>query len=293
MADTEKTYGTIVTDMGVHLMAMATLEGRKVNITQFAVGDGDGAYYQPNSSMLELKNEKWRGDVSSVSVNDQSSNMIDVVAVIPSNVGGWTIREMGIFDEFGNLVVICNTPDTEKVVITSGAAGEIELTMHVEISNAGVISLVIDPNVMYSTKKDLENHNSSNKAHDENFRKKADIIDLNSHANNINIHVNPETMKNYDIAISGLIGHTENTALHVSNEDKTAWTQGAQTAAQVADSVSTCLKKIIDLESRITRLEDALFNSVTGNPFITTFESLDGINRTKGVWNEKQKRLEC
>lgn len=105
--------------------------------------------------------------------------------------------------------------DTEKVIITSGAAGEIELTMHIEISNTGAISFVIDPNVVTATKKDLADHNTSQTAHAAEFEKKADVTALNDHANNSDIHVNPTTMGNYDTAIAGLIDHTEDTEVHV------------------------------------------------------------------------------
>lgn len=158
MAEIENTYGSIVTDVGVQLITQAVMEGQKVNITTLAVGDGGGSYYKPNSTMTALKGEQWRGKVNRVEVNEKSPNMIDVVAVVPSDVGGWTIREMGVFDdaEEPNMIAVCNTPDTEKVIITSGAAGEIELTMHIEISNTGAISFVIDPNVVTATKRTLQ-----------------------------------------------------------------------------------------------------------------------------------------
>lgn len=83
MPDTERTYGTIVTDVGTSLITQAAMEGVKVNITQLAVGDGGGAYYQPFPAMTELKNERWRGAINRVEVNEQSPNMIDVTAVVP------------------------------------------------------------------------------------------------------------------------------------------------------------------------------------------------------------------
>ena len=89
----DKTYGTLVTDCGIQLIAAAVMEGKKINITDLAVGDGGGSYYKPNSTMTALKGEKWRGKVNRVEINEKSPNMIDVVAVIPSDVGGWTIRE--------------------------------------------------------------------------------------------------------------------------------------------------------------------------------------------------------
>ena len=164
-----------------------TLRLTDTDIHMAAVGDGGGSYYKPNSTMTALKGEKWRGKVNRVEINEKSPNMIDVVAVIPSDVGGWTIREMGVLDETETLIAVCNTPDTEKVIISSGAAGEIELTMHIEISNADAISFIIDPNVVTATKKDIADHDASKTAHAAEFEKKADVTDLNAHANNTDI----------------------------------------------------------------------------------------------------------
>lgn len=293
MPDTERTYGTIVTDVGTSLITQAAMEGVKVNITQLAVGDGGGAYYQPFPAMTELKNERWRGAINRVEVNEQSPNMIDVTAVVPSDVGGWTIREMCVLTDTDDMISICNTPDTEKVIIASGAAGEIELTMHIEISNTGVIQFVIDPTVITATKKDIERHEASAKAHEEQFKKKADVTDLNAHANNTDIHVNPTTMGNYDTAIAGLIAHTEDTDVHTTAEEKEAWSAGAQTAEQAAADAAEALNLIAGLESRVARVEDGLFSNITGNPYLVSFDSLDGIKLTKGIWNAARQRIEC
>lgn len=289
----DKTYGTLVTDCGIQLIAAAVMEGKKINITDLAVGDGGGAYYQPTPNMTGLKNECWSGPIKSVSVNKDSPNMIDITAIIPSTVGGFTIREMAVKDDVKNTIAICNTPDTEKVIISSGAAGEIELTMHIEISNADAISFIIDPNVVTATKKDIEDHDASKTAHAAEFEKKADVTDLNAHANNTDIHVNPSTMGNYDTAISGLIEHKEDTKIHVTAKEKASWTEGAEQAAADANRVTEALNAIAGIESRVSRVEDGLFNNITGNPFLASFDSLDGITLVKGIWNEERKRIEC
>lgn len=293
MADTERTYGTLVTDVGVQLITAAAMNDEKVTMTQLAVGDGGGAYYQPDPSMTELKNENWRGGINNVSINGQSQNMIDIVAVIPSDVGGWTIREMAVFDDAGNMIAICNTPDTEKVIITTGAAGEIELTMHIEISNTGAISFIVDPTVITATKKDLKDHNASTKAHESLFLQKADVTELNGHINDTGIHVTQAMMENYDTAISGLIAHTEDGEIHTTAAQKAGWTEGVQTAEQAAENVANALNRITGLESRVARVEDGLFNNITGNPFLVSFDSLAGIMMAKGIWNESLKRVEC
>jgi hypothetical protein len=151
-------YYAILTDIGTAAMANAAAMGNKVNITQFAVGDGSGAYYQPTSGMTALKNEVWRGNVSEVVQNEDSSNIIDVTGVIPSDAGGFTIREMGVFDASRQLIAVANTPDTAKVVIADGTSSEMSIKMQIAVSNAEVINFTLDPTVIIATKKDLEKH---------------------------------------------------------------------------------------------------------------------------------------
>ena len=43
---------------------------------------------------------------------------------------------------------------------------------------------------------------------------------------------------------------------------------------------------------QIQRLEDAMYNDITGNPHSVLFDSLDGLTVT-GVWNADSARLEC
>lgn len=152
----DKIYNAIVTDIGNSLLLHTMLEGTKINLTTLVVGDGDGSYYEPTPEMTSLKKQTWRGPVNRVKVNDESPNMLDVIAVIPANVGGFTIREMAILTDKDEMFAICNTPDTEKVIITTGAAGEIELQMHIELSNTDAVTSLVDPNIIVATKKDVE-----------------------------------------------------------------------------------------------------------------------------------------
>lgn len=47
------------------------------------------------------------------------------------------------------------------------------------------------------------------------------------------------------------------------------------------------------LSGRVGRIEDAIFNNITANPFIVTFENLDGVRLIKGNWNREKQRIEC
>lgn len=174
-------YATLVTDVGKVLIAEALAQGEKLSITKAAVGDGAGAYYMPDSDMTALKKQTWIGDLHSVEIGE-SSNTIDVVAIVPSNVGGFTIREMAIFTDKGEMFAICNTPDTEKVLITSGAIGEMEIVMRIEVSNIDTIIFVMDPNIITATKRDVEKHNTSDHAHENLFGQAAEKTERNTNA---------------------------------------------------------------------------------------------------------------
>lgn len=142
--DTRK-YKTVVTDLGKEKIAAAALEGWKVNIVAAVVGDGDGGYYIPTPDQTELRGEKWRGDIAMKRINRDSPNIIDIKVVVPRDVGGFTVREMGVLDDQGNLIAVCNTPDTEKAVILEGIAATLTLTMHIILADAAVLEFKIDP----------------------------------------------------------------------------------------------------------------------------------------------------
>lgn len=149
-------YYAVVTDLGNELMLQAVAEGKKVTISKFAVGDGNGAYYEPVTTMTQLKNEKWRGDINSCAISKESENVLIVSAICPGDAGGFTIREMAVFDDQNRMIAICNTPDTTKVKITDGVVNEMRLELEIILINDTSVELVIDPNIVTATKKDVE-----------------------------------------------------------------------------------------------------------------------------------------
>ncbi len=165
MSAKEQKHGTIITDVGVNAVFVATTEGKKVNIVEMGAGDGGGAYYKPTTDMVALKNEVWRGPVGAYEVNKQSPNMITVRAVIPADVGGFTVRELALFTDEGLMVAIGNTPDIEKVVIETGIISSVEVRMDIVLTNAGTLDFVVDSSTIHPTVEDLENHNNDPHAH--------------------------------------------------------------------------------------------------------------------------------
>lgn len=154
--ETERMYESVVTDLGNELMMNAVANGKKVTITQFAVGDGNGEYYRPETTMTKLKNETWRGNISSCRVSPEAKNILIVTAVCPGDVGGFTVREMGVFDTNNNMIAVCNCPATPKVAITDGVVNEVCLEMELVLLNGDSVQLVVDPYIVTATKKDIQ-----------------------------------------------------------------------------------------------------------------------------------------
>ena len=140
----DRKYKTLVTDIGKEKMTNAILNGKKVNVVMAAVGDG-GSYYLPTADMTALVHEVWRGAIASKEINSKSSNMVDVKFVLPGTVGGFTAREAALIDDEGDMIAVCNLPDTEKAAIEDGIAAALTILMHIVMTNSDALTFTLDP----------------------------------------------------------------------------------------------------------------------------------------------------
>lgn len=149
---TEKFY-TLVTDVGIAKITNGLINETKVDFTHMAVGDGGGSYYNPSSSQTALVNETWRGPVSIVNVDENSNNRLQIIAPIPSSIGGFFIREVGLYDVDGDLIVIAKHPETYKPIIDNGSTKDLLIKLLIDVANTASINLKIDPTIITATKK--------------------------------------------------------------------------------------------------------------------------------------------
>lgn len=150
-------FYTILTTIGKAKLANAYAFGTKVNMINFAVGDGQGAYYNPTEDQTALKHEVWRGNTNSVTIDEQNPNWIVIETVIPSNIGGFTVREAGVFDDTGTMIAIGKFPETYKPVMDDGSAKDLYIKMILQVTNASTVTLKVDPSIVLATKKDIQN----------------------------------------------------------------------------------------------------------------------------------------
>ncbi|ELU3968778.1 phage tail protein [Salmonella enterica] len=151
-------FKTIITDYGKQrLIAAMSPGGTKLTLTQMAVGDGGGNPTNPDTTSAALVNEVWRAAVNSVSVDKTHSNIIIVELLIPAEVGGFWIREAGIYDEFNKLVAICSLPASEKPLLEQGSGRAQTVRMTLVISDMSTINITIDSTTIIATNDYVDN----------------------------------------------------------------------------------------------------------------------------------------
>ena len=146
-------YFTILTSVGEAKLANATALGETVKFTELALGDGNGSLPTPTQSQTSLVNEVRRKALNSVSVDDDNPNWVTCEQVIPADVGGWTIREVGIYDADGDLIAVGNFPETYKPVLEEGSGRTQTIRVVLQISSTSTVELKIDPSVVLATRE--------------------------------------------------------------------------------------------------------------------------------------------
>ena len=153
---TPQKYFTLLTPYGAAAFANAPVSGTMVNLSHLAIGDGGGAAVEPTEAMTKLVNEVHRVPISSVVIDPDNPNWVVVEAVLPANVGGWTIRETGMIGD-SKFLSIGNFPATYKPFLSEGASKDLTIRMIVQVSNASVVNLTVDPSVTVLTQQGLVN----------------------------------------------------------------------------------------------------------------------------------------
>lgn len=140
-------YQTIHTNYGLAAIAAAVVSGIPINLTHMAVGDGAGSPVTPLPTMTALVNQRYQTTINRVQQDPANPTRYWVEMLIPASVGGWTIREFGIKDSTGALFAVGNFPDTYKTLPSDGATNDLVVRVELIVSNAGVITIQIDPSV--------------------------------------------------------------------------------------------------------------------------------------------------
>ncbi|EOM6519941.1 phage tail protein [Escherichia coli] len=145
-------FKTVITTAGAAKLAAATTtSGQKVNITHMAVGDGNGNLPEPSPSQTALINEVWRGTLNKITQNSKAPNQVIAELVIPPEVGGFWMRELGLYDSAGTLIAVASMAESYKPQLTEGSGRAMTCRMIIIISDINAVSLSVDSTTIMAT----------------------------------------------------------------------------------------------------------------------------------------------
>ncbi|EFC7229974.1 phage tail protein [Escherichia coli] len=145
-------FKTVITTAGAAKLAAATAPGgRKVNITTMAVGDGGGKLPVPDAGQTGLIHEVWRHALNKISQDKRNSNYIIAELVIPPEVGGFWMRELGLYDDAGTLIAVANMAESYKPALAEGSGRSQTCRMVIIVSSVASVALTIDTTTVMAT----------------------------------------------------------------------------------------------------------------------------------------------
>ncbi|AFS56976.1 phage tail protein [Escherichia coli] len=152
MSTTTRKFKTVITDTGAQKLAQAAApDGKPVRLTHMAVGDGGGALPTPDSKQTRLVHEVWRHTVNRVILDATHQNRIIAELVIPPETGGFWIREIGVFDEHGDLIAVGNTAESYKPAVAEGSGRAQTFRTILTVSSTATVALTVDNTMVMAT----------------------------------------------------------------------------------------------------------------------------------------------
>ena len=142
---------TLLTASGINKLLKTASDGSKIALKEVVVSDYEGELSEQTTS---IPNEKYRGAINAVTIDESDSNILDVDAIIPPEVGGFYIKTAGIYCDDGSLFAVARLADTYKPLLNEGSSKDITLNFKLQIANASEsIILKVDNNIVLATRK--------------------------------------------------------------------------------------------------------------------------------------------
>ncbi|HFM1803763.1 TPA: tail fiber protein [Escherichia coli] len=207
MSTTTRKFKTVITNTGAKKLAQAaTPDGKPVRLTHMAVGDGGGTLPSPDSKQTRLVHEVWRHTVNRVFLDATHQNRIIAELVVPPETGGFWIREIGVFDEHGDLIAVGNTAESYKPTVAEGSGRAQTFRTILTVSSTATMALTVDNTMVMATvdyvDDKLKEHEQSRRHPDASLTAKG-FVQLSSATNSTSetLAATPKAVKAaYDLA---------------------------------------------------------------------------------------------
>lgn len=212
-------FKTIITTAGAAKLAAATMPGgKKVKLTAMAVGDGGGVLPEPNVGQVKLINEVWRHALNKISQDNKNKNYIVAELVIPPEVGGFWMRELGLYDDAGTLIAVANMAESYKPELAEGSGRAQTCRMVIIVNSVASVELSIDATTVMATQDyvddKLAEHEQSRRHPDATLKEKG-FVQLSNATDSVSeaLAATPKAVKAaYDLASSKYTAQDASTA---------------------------------------------------------------------------------
>ncbi|EPY4385598.1 phage tail protein [Escherichia coli] len=279
MSTTTRKFKTVITDTGAKKLAQAAApDGKPVRLTHMAVGDGGGTLPTPDSKQTRLVHEVWRHTVNRVILDATHQNRIIAELVIPPETGGFWIREIGVFDEHGDLIAVGNTAESYKPAVAEGSGRVQTFRTILTVSSTATVALTVDNTMVMATvdyvNDKLKEHEQSRRHPDASLTAKG-FVQLSSATNSTSetLAATPKAVKAaYDLANGKYTAQDATTARKGIVQLSSATNSTSETLAATPKAV----KAVMDETNKKAPLNSP---ALTGTP--TTPTAPKGTNNTQ------------
>ncbi|EFB3076381.1 phage tail protein [Escherichia coli] len=279
MSTTTRKFKTVITDTGAKKLAQAAApDGKPVRLTHMAVGDGGGTLPTPDSKQPRLVHEVWRHTVNRVILDATHQNRIIAELVIPPETGGFWIREIGVFDEHGDLIAVGNTAESYKPTVAEGSGRAQTFRTILTVSSTATVALTVDNTMVMATvdyvDDKLKEHEQSRRHPDASLTAKGFVqLSIATNSDSETLAATPKAVKAaYDLANGKYTAQDATTARKGIVQLSSATNSTSETLAATPKAV----KAVMDETNKKAPLNSP---ALTGTP--TTPTARQGTNNTQ------------
>ncbi|MBU5683256.1 phage tail protein [Citrobacter sp. S44_ASV_140] len=273
-------FKTIITTAGAAKLAAATMPGgKKVNLTAMAVGDGGGVLSEPNAGQVKLINEVWRHALNKISQDNKNKNYIVAELVIPPEVGGFWMRELGLYDDAGTLIAVANMAESYKPELAEGSGRAQTCRMVIIVSSIASVALSIDATTVMATQDyvddKLAEHERSRNHPDATLKEKG-FVQLSSATDSTSesLAATPKAVKAaYDLASGKYTAQDASTAQKGLVRLSSATDSTSETLAATSKAVKTVND---NANGRVPSERKVNGHSLAGDISVTSQDIFDG-----------------
>lgn len=169
-------YYVLLTDHGKSFLANIQADAQ-LALTHVVLGDANDQPYLPESRLNKTALLRQRTKLPVTSVKVVNATTAEVTALVPSNIGGFNVHEVGITDSSGKLVYVGNFHGGYRPTLTDGAGGDMELVFTIKADNLATVVIEMDSTVVtasrdwvtehFVTKSQFQEHLDASDPHDQ------------------------------------------------------------------------------------------------------------------------------